>query len=193
MKRIYPFLLMALAVMLLASCASTVVDYEEPVPEPVQEVVEPEVTAPEETEPEVIDEEASVAIDKGLLIQETPAYSIGDLGPNGGLVFECDGQFFEIHEPFYEVKSYEDAIACCEALASETGVPYHLPSIKELEAIYEQLMLSGLAEDVDWTYYWSIDQADEGSAYIMNFDTGFTGVFYKSMDFISVLPTVAIY
>lgn len=93
-------------------------------------------------------------------------------------------------EPFYEVSNFDASIALVAELAAESGVMYRLPTIVELTNLYDQLVLSGINEDIEWTYYWSREEVDEASAKVMNFDTGFEGQFYKSMDFLGVIPVV---
>ncbi len=171
--------------MLLASCATPQIQELEPVvieeeqaeptpqpqpqpePEPVPEP-EPEPIPEPEPEPEVV-------------------WTIGEAGPNGGLVFQCDGVYLEIGEPMYETPSYEDALSWCQELTESSGITYRLPTLSELDAIYNQLVLTELAE-LDWTYYWSCEETEDGSVMILNFDTGFEGKFYKDMDFLSAIP-----
>ena len=115
-------------------------------------------------------------------------WEIGQVGPFGGLVFQYDGKCYEIAQPLYEAGSYEDAADYCKSLTPDIAFAneYRLPTVDELLAIYDQLVMTELSE-LDWTYYWSCEEVDETSAKVVNFDTGFEGKFYKNMDFVSAL------
>ena len=179
MKRIVCVTMTALLMLaLLASCRTTVPKAEaeafvpEPSPAPLPEVLpepEPEPTAPEPPAPAPTAPEPTA-----------PAWKTGDIGPGGGIVFECSGLFLETGEPIYEAGVYDEA----KALVPE---PYRLPEIGELVNLFWDLVEPGLL-DIDWTYYWSCPEVDEDSVMVMNFDTGFEGKFYKNMDFVSVIP-----
>lgn len=115
-------------------------------------------------------------------------WEIGQVGPFGGLVFQHDGKCYEIAQPLYEAGSYENAADYCKGLTPDIAFAneYRLPTVDELLAIYDQLVMTELSE-LDWTYYWSCEETDETSAKVVNFDTGFEGKFYKNMDFVSAL------
>ena len=148
---------------------------EVPAETPVEEVAAEPVVEPEpEPEPVV----------------QKPSYTVGQTGPNGGLVFECEGRFLEIGKPVYGVSYFAEAMSCLSDTNKETGLMYRVPTIKELLAIYTQLVETWIAEDLELTYYWSCEEFDSLSVKVMNFDTGFEGVFYKEMDFLSVIPVV---
>ncbi len=203
-KAFVSLLLASVAVLfLLSSCQSVQVSQEPeavPVEEPAVVVVDPvEEAAPEEKteevpapEPEVVPVVEEKTEEPQKSVEPCP-FSVGDTGPNGGLVFECNGLFLEVGEPIYQVSNFDESIALCSTYAQETGVSYRLPTIEELLAIYSQLVESWIWEDVEWTYYWSSEEVDELSVKIMNFDTGFEGVFYKEMDFIGIIPVVQIW
>ena len=145
----------------------------EPAPEPSPEPApapQPEPALQPETMPEHKPEPA-----------ESPArWSSGDIGPDGGLVFEWDGALMEVGEPVYEAGEYDDVKAGLEE-------PWRIPSLIELESIYAQLVETGLWS-IDLTYFWSSDEMEDGSVGVMNFDTGFEGRFYRDMDFVSLIP-----
>ncbi len=184
MKRVAIIALSALAVLILASCATTgetlipeeippeteIAPAPEPVPVPIPEP-EPEPVPQPEPEPE----------------PEQVQWTVGETGPNGGLVFSCDGRFLETAEPFYDTPSFDEAKRLCEQLSVEKGIAFRLPTLDELNAIYEQLFMAELL-DVDWTYYWSGDSAGDDAVMILNFDTGFEASFYKDMDFVGAIP-----
>ncbi len=86
----------------------------------------------------------------------------------------------EVGEPVYEVGPYDTAKAALEE-------PWRIPGLEELEAIYLQLVDTGLW-GIDLTYFWSCDEMSDGSVGVMNFDTGFEGRFYRDMDFVSLIP-----
>ncbi|MCQ2411378.1 MAG: DUF1566 domain-containing protein [Sphaerochaetaceae bacterium] len=115
-------------------------------------------------------------------------WEIGQIGPFGGLVFQHDGKCYEIAQPLYEAGSYENAADYCKSLTPDIAFAneYRLPTVDELLAIYDQLVMTEIS-DLDWTYYWSCEETDETSAKVVNFDTGFEGKFYKNMDFVSAL------
>ena len=153
----------------------------EPAPEPAPEPTPEPAPAPEpETQPEPEPQPEPTQEPETEPVEPAVVWSVGDIGPDGGLVFECDGLFLEVGEPVYEAGEYDDA----RALAVE---PWRLPSLVELEAIYLQLVETGLT-DIDLTYFWSCEEMDDGSVGVMNFDTGFEGKFYSDMDFVSLIP-----
>lgn len=161
---------------------SQIVNMEsEPTHEEMQEI---ETVAPEAPE---ASEEIEATQEQEIV--SLPFWEIGQVGPFGGMVFQLDNRCFEIAEPLYEAGSFEDAVAYCESLTSdiEFANEYRLPTVDELLAIYDQLVITEISE-IDWTYYWSGEEIDETSAKIVNFDTGFDGKFYKNMDFVSALP-----
>ncbi len=194
MKRKAIAAIAVLAVLLLASCATTSGNL---VPEAMSQVTDVNVLhAPEPTpapapepEPEPLPQPAPEPAVEAEVI--TPIWTVGQTGPNGGLVFCCDSKYLEVSDPFYETPSFDGAVGLCESLSAEKGIAYRLPTIAELNAIYEQLVVSELL-DVDWTYYWSCEQEGEDAVKILNFDTGFEGSFYKDMDFVSAIPVTEI-
>ncbi|MCF0262618.1 MAG: hypothetical protein HUK23_06880 [Sphaerochaetaceae bacterium] len=168
--------------LLLVSCATTTID----TPEPAPEVIPIELILIEESSEAPVVPETPVDITPQVLpdveAEPTPSYAIGDIGPNGNLVFICNDKFYEIGEPVYEVSSYEAALDYC------ASIDYCLPSVEQLLCIYEQLIVTELA-DIDWTYYWSCEELGD-SARIVNFDTGYEGSFYKNLDLVSLLPVI---
>ena len=177
MKKALVLLLAVLMLALLASCRTTVPEAEafvpEPSPAPLPEVLpepSPEPAPEPQPSPEPTPEPEPAA----------PSWNTGDIGPDGGLVFECNGLFLETGEPIYEAGTFDVA----SALLKE---PYRLPEIGELVNLYWDLVEPGLL-DIEWTYYWSGTEVDADSVMVMNFDTGFEGRFYKNMDFVSVIP-----
>lgn len=182
-RKAIAMLVSLIALLLLASCATTdlvpeamshvtdvnVLPAPAPAPEPAPEP-EPEPTP--EPEPE-------------------PAWEVGQIGPHGGLVFRCGSLFLEAADPIYEAPSYDDALKLCAQLSELNSVEFRLPTLSELKEYYDQLVVSEIS-DVDWTYYWSCDELDDGTVMIMNFDTGFEGKFYKDMDFVSLIPVTEI-
>lgn len=151
----------------------------EPTPEPAPEPSPEPAPAPQpepapEPQPETMPEQKPEPA-------ESPArWSSGDIGPDGGLVFEWDGALMEVGEPVYEAGEYDDVKAGLEE-------PWRIPSLIELESIYAQLVETGLWS-IDLTYFWSSDEMEDGSVGVMNFDTGFEGRFYRDMDFVSLIP-----
>ncbi len=203
MRRATLFLLTALMlVFALTSCKTVQVAQEPEVLVVVEEVQETETVVVPEVVEETIEEpvpEEPVVVEEPVVISEPevveePApsvvWTVGEIGPYGGLVFECEGVYLEMGEPFYDVSNFDASIALIADMVAETGVMYRLPSIVELSCLYDQLVLSGIDEDIEWTYYWSCEEVDEASARVMNFDTGFEGQFYKSLDFLSAIPVV---
>lgn len=192
MRRATLFLIAALALIFaLTSCQTAKVEQE---PQ-VVEIVDVPAEKPASEEPAVVEEpvvisEPEVAEESVVASEPEVVWTVGETGPNGGLVFECEGRYLEMAEPFYEVSNFDASIALVAELAAESGVMYRLPTIVELTNLYDQLVLSGINEDIEWTYYWSREEVDEASAKVMNFDTGFEGQFYKSMDFLGVIPVV---
>lgn len=155
---------LVLAVMLLAlsaSCRTTAEIAEPGIPE----------SGPESSPAPVPDPEP---------VTPAASWNIGDRGPDGGIVFECKESFIEAGEPVYEAGPYDEAVA----LVAE---PWRIPDTAELQAMYTQLVESGLW-DIGLDYFWSCDEMDDGSVAVMNFDTGFTGRFYRDMDFVGLIP-----
>ena len=198
MRRATLFLIAALAlIFVLTSCQTAKVEQEPQVVEIILriEIVDVPAEKPASEEPALVEEpvvisEPEVAEESVVASEPEVVWTVGETGPNGGLVFECEGRYLEMAEPFYEVSNFDASIALVAELAAESGVMYRLPTIVELTNLYEQLVLSGINEDIEWTYYWSSEEVDEASAKVMNFDTGFEGQFYKSMDFLGVIPVV---
>ena len=198
MRRATLFLIAALALIFaLTSCQTAKVEQEPQVVEIILriEIVDVPAEKPASEEPALVEEpvvisEPEVAEESVVASEPEVVWTVGETGPNGGLVFECEGRYLEMAEPFYEVSNFDASIALVAELAAESGVMYRLPTIVELTNLYEQLVLSGINEDIEWTYYWSSEEVDEASAKVMNFDTGFEGQFYKSMDFLGVIPVV---
>ena len=171
-----------LAILLFASCTTSKLEQSpeptilEPAPEPTpapepEPVPEPEPIPEPEVQPEPI---------------EAPRWTVGETGPNGGIVFVSDSLYLEAFEPVYEVPSYDEALLLCADLSSQMGIVYRLPTLEELKSYYEELVITEIS-DVDWTYYWSSDESDDTTVMILNFDTGFEGSFYRDMDFVSVI------
>lgn len=198
MRRATLFLIAALPLIFaLTSCQTAKVEQEPQVVEIILriEIVDVPAEKPASEEPAVVEEpvvisEPEVAEESVVASEPEVVWTVGETGPNGGLVFECEGRYLEMAEPFYEVSNFDASIALVAELAEESGVMYRLPTIVELTNLYDQLVLSGIDEDIEWTYYWSSEEVDEASAKVMNFDTGFEGQFYKSMDFLGVIPVV---
>lgn len=198
MRRATLFLIAALALIFaLTSCQTAKVEQEPQVVEIILriEIVDVPAEKPASEEPALVEEpvvisEPEVTEESVVASEPEVVWTVGETGPNGGLVFECEGRYLEMAEPFYEVSNFDASIALVAELAAESGVMYRLPTIVELTNLYDQLVLSGINEDIEWTYYWSREEVDEASAKVMNFDTGFEGQFYKSMDFLGVIPVV---
>ena len=198
MRRATLFLIAALALIFaLTSCQTAKVEQEPQVVEIILriEIVDVPAEKPASEEPALVEEpvvisEPEVTEESVVASEPEVVWTVGETGPNGGLVFECEGRYLEMAEPFYEVSNFDASIALVVELAAESGVMYRLPTIVELTNLYDQLVLSGINEDIEWTYYWSSEEVDEASAKVMNFDTGFEGQFYKSMDFLGVIPVV---
>ena len=186
-KALFVLLLSLLMLVTLASCQTTSAANEseisgpslfQPAPEPAP-APEPEPVPEPEPEPTPVPEPAPEP-EPQPEPAPAPAWTVGEAGPDGGLVFECAGLFLETSDPVYETASYDEAKKIVEA-------PYRIPTLDELKALFAQLVDTGLL-DIDWTYYWSSTEVDEDSVMILNFDTGFEGKFYRDMDFISVIP-----
>lgn len=189
MKRKTAVLLsIVLIFMLLSSCATSKV---EAVAVPTSEPSKPEAETSAQAAPGQI---TPAQPEEGPQEPTQPAHSVpevatqkapskwkrGEIGPDGGLVFECGPLTLEISQALYETSSYEQAKKQIEEMG------FRLPTIDELKALYEQLVLTEIS-DLEWTYYWSCDESADGNVLILNFDTGFEGKFYKDMDFVSAI------
>ena len=168
-------------VLILVSC-KTVEIIQEPVEiteiQPEAQEEQPEEIPAQEPAPEEEPEQEEEPIVE-------PAWTVGETGPYGNLIIECEGLFLEISEPLYEAESYDAALKYCKELSTEE-VAYRLPTVAELASIYSQILEPELAE-LDYTYYWSCEENEDGTVRIMNFDTGFEGSFYRDMDFVSAI------
>lgn len=164
------------------AAASEAVSTAEPATSEASQTPETEKPAEEQmiAQNEEVVEESSVT---------SAIWDIGQTGPYGNIVFECNGRYLEIAEPVYEV-DFESAVQYCTEL-STGNAQYRLPEVDELLCIYGQLLEEELI-DIDWTYYWSCEEVDESTVRIVNFDTGFEGSFYRDLDFISAIPVVEI-
>ena len=165
-----------MSIVLLASCRTldeNLAPEEAPLPSEIAPSPAPEPEPEPEPVPEPVVEPTPEA--------EPALWEIGQSGPDGGLVFSCANRYLEAAEPIYDTPSYDDAVLLCQKMS------FRLPTLEELRCLYEQLVLTEIS-DADWTYYWSCDEADEGTVMILNFDTGFEGRFYKDMDFVSAIP-----
>lgn len=116
---------------------------------------------------------------------------IGQTGPNDGPIFQSNALFLEVGPVIGSLLSFDDAISWCNELTASTGISYRIPTIAELQAIYNQLVLTGIST-FDCGYFWSSDETEDGLVRILNFDTGFEGKFYKTMDFLGVIPVTEI-
>ncbi|MBO6049110.1 MAG: hypothetical protein J6P33_04965 [Spirochaetales bacterium] len=182
MKRKTAFVFsIALIILLLSSCATSKV---EAVAVPASEPSKPEAEASAQPEAGQITtsqpEAAQQETDQPAVEKAPSKWKTGEIGPDGGLVFECGPLMLEISQALYETASFEQAKKQIEEMG------FRLPTIDELKALYEQLVLTEIS-DLEWTYYWSCDESADGNVMIMNFDTGFEGKFYKDMDFVSAI------
>jgi len=181
MKKALSILFTVLLIALLASCTTAKAVSEipvEPVPtiEPYPEPIpSPEPSPEPEPEPKA----------------DAPEYNVGQTGPDGGTVFFADGQYLEYGAFIGETSSYDAALAWVEEFSTERAIPYRLPSVDELLAIYNDLVMTERIE-IDWTYYWSCEQNPDGTVTIVNFDTGFEGMFFKDMDFVGAIAVRAL-
>ena len=181
MKKVTLAVLASLLILILASCATTGEELRpEVAPEETDVSIAPEPAPQPQPEPQPAPEPEPQPV-------EEPAWTIGETGPYGGMVFICEGRALEASEAIYDTPSYDEAVKMCEDLSVQKGVVFRLPSLDELKALYEQLVVTELL-DVDWTYYWSCEEAGEDAVMILNFDMGFEGRFYKDNDFVSAIP-----
>ena len=179
MKRKTAVLLsIVLIFMLLSSCATSKV---EAVAVPTSEPSKPEAEASAQAAPGQKEPEQPSQVVPEVATQKAPSkWKSGEIGPDGGLVFECGPLTLEISQALYETSSFDQAKKQIEEMG------FRLPTIDELKALYEQLVLTEIS-DLEWTYYWSCDESADGNVLILNFDTGFEGKFYKDMDFVSAI------
>ncbi|MBO4410335.1 MAG: hypothetical protein J5775_06250 [Spirochaetales bacterium] len=166
---------------------------QEPVPVPSEQISGDQVPGSEPAAPS--DSPSDPAPEPAPAPQPSPVpepnparvWVTGERGPNGGLIFNCGSKALELGNPRCHGYAYNDAVAYCEQLSLAHNATYRLPTIAELSAIYNTLVITGIA-DVELTYYWSCEQSEEGTTMVMNFDTGFAGSFYSDLGFLSVIP-----
>lgn len=184
MRRIAIAVFTVIAILILASCATSKTEL---VPEAMSHDSEPLSPVPvPQPEPTPEPEPAPQPEVQPKQTEETPRWTAGETGPNGGLVFANGETYLEAFEPVYEIQSYDEALRLCSDLSSGMGIVFRLPTLQELKSYYEQLVITEIS-DADWTYYWSCNESEDGTVMILNFDTGFEGSFYKDMDFVSVI------
>ena len=127
----------------------------------------------------------------------TPAYNLGDTGPDGGMVFFVDGSGehgLEAKTSDYSLTGvvWSTAIAnaasyntttitigysCSTSNAQLAPHCWHLPTKNELDYLFEQkLLLGGFAN----SYYWSSSEFDATSAIYENFSTGNVASTFKT-------------
>ena len=182
MKRKTAVLLsIVLIIMLLSSCATSKVEAvavpaSEPSKPEAESSAQPEAGQITTSQPEAAQQET----DQPAVEKAPSKWKTGEIGPDGGFVFECGPLTLETSQVLYETASYDQAKKQIEEMG------FRLPTIDELKALYEQLVLTEIS-DLEWTYYWSCDESADGNVMIMNFDTGFEGKFYKDMDFVSAI------
>ena len=182
MKRKTAVLLsIVLIILLISSCATSKV---EAVAVPTSEPSKPEAESSAQAAPGQITpaqpEEGPQEPTQPATQKAPSKWKTGEIGPDGGLVFECGPLMLEISQALYETSSFDQAKKQIEEMG------FRLPTIDELKALYEQLVMTEIS-DLEWTYYWSCDESADGNVMILNFDTGFEGKFYKDMDFVSAI------
>ena len=88
----------------------------------------------------------------------TKKYEIGDTGPGGGIVFQIseDGtNGYEVSEVLGEVP-WENAKEICEKYDGGGYLDWFLPSIEELNLVYQNLVRSRKISDT--TLHWTSDR-----------------------------------
>ena len=181
MKRKTAVLLsIVLIFMLLSSCATSKVEPSKPEAEASAQAAPGQITPAQPEEGPQEPTQPAHSVPEVATEKATSKWKIGEIGPDGGLVFECGPLMLEISQALYETASFDQAKKQIEEMG------FRLPTIDELKALYEQLVLTEIS-DLEWTYYWSCDESADGNVLILNFDTGFEGKFYKDMDFVSAI------
>ena len=110
-----------------------------------------------------------------------PVYILGDIRPNGGVVYYVDGSGHHglAAQPNDEagVMNWTDAMVAAQAHNNpacptdilRTPTCWHLPSKNELSWLYEQKsVVGGFASN----YYWSSSEATSGNAWYQGFSNG---------------------
>jgi hypothetical protein len=130
---------------------------------------------------------AVVAQDAKLLAEkeaqrQSGVYLLGETGPAGGTVFIVNGQRMEVAPASTEFKAnWSDAIARCNALKVNGIGGWHLPTMEELDAMYQQLHEQGLGGFSD-TDYWSSSEYYSWDAWVRGLTSGRSGSNYKDVE-----------
>ncbi len=98
-------------------------------------------------------------------------YSIGDIGPGGGLVFYKYGNLvYEFSEKIANAK-WENAKKLAKNYRGGGYSDWYLPSKGEFDIIYRNIGSQGFIMDSDW--YWSSSEGEPGNAWYYTLDDGY--------------------
>jgi len=95
-------------------------------------------------------------------VQRQLSYKIGDIGPGGGIVFMVEGNFgMEVSRNLGEY-NYSPAIEAVKNYRGGNFSDWRLPSINELNLIFQNIQKSGVVNLGDQEY-WSTKRANDNS------------------------------
>jgi hypothetical protein len=112
------------------------------------------------------------------------AYDVGDTGPAGGNIFYSDGLNYLEAAPndFQSFYNWQEALTACDEFVKGGYDDWFLPSIDQLELMYENLPLPPNF-DSEYSYYWSSTETDPEYAELLNFNTGMIHIWPKDINY----------
>jgi len=114
--------------------------------------------------------------------RQSRVYQVGETGPAGGTVFIVDGQRMEAAPVSTEFKAnWNDATKRCAEMKVNGIGGWHLPTMEELDAMYQQLHEQGLGGFSD-TDYWSSSEYYSWDAWVRGLTSGRSGSNYKDVE-----------
>jgi hypothetical protein len=106
--------------------------------------------------------------------QNRVTYKIGDAGPGGGIVFTVEGNTgMEVSRLLGEY-NWDGAIQAARNYRGGGFNDWYLPSIGELDLIYQNLQKSGIV-NLGTSSYWSSSQGNDNNAWSQRFRDGYQG------------------
>jgi hypothetical protein len=104
----------------------------------------------------------------GLFAQQQISYKIGDTGPGGGIIFSVEGNSFVEVSRLLGDFNYDDAIRTAENFRGGNFSDWYLPSLGELNLIYQNLQKNGIV-NLGAVSYWSSSPSQQGHPSVVFF------------------------
>lgn len=99
-----------------------------------------------------------------------PTYKIGDIGPGGGYIFYIEGSRCLEVSPYLGDYNWDDALEVAKNYNGGGFTDWYLPTIGELNKVYENLGKTGILQDD--TRHWSSSECDYNCAWYQLFSDG---------------------